>query len=321
MATLGQYYYDGTSFGLATKLYTDASLTTPAPNGWYSQGGIVRQVSGGGLLLAAQPCPSCIYACNSPAIDATIFGHYTVTVDVGTSVGAVLAEFYVESPMMAAKCTWEYNGITASEYSSQTRGYCEGLLGDENIGGINNATGSGTTDYTGTNFVNSGNTFAPAGGTITWGPYANQAAGGVTLSPGGNYGTSIMVIPKTVASLTTITFKIDMPTPPYSNGWSLKVNCPVNSLSPFPYANYSNVDCATACTDPAPTPGNYYIASVNSIPNATGNIIPMPYDWVFSGHQGAIHAPDGYYIWIDSGTATVYCLTVENGVIKTKIPC
>jgi len=321
MALLGQYYYDGTSFGLATHLYTDASLTTAAPNGWYSQGGIVRQVVSGGVLLATQTCTSCIYACDSQAIDATLFGHYTLTVDVGTSTGPVLAEFFVESPMMAAKCTWEYNGVTASEYSSPNKGYCEGLLGDENIGGIDNLTGSGTTNYTGTNYVNSGNTFAPGGGVITWGPYANQAAGGVTLYPGGNFGTSIMVIPKNTIAVTTITFKIDMPTPPYSNGWSLKVNCPANALSPVPLANYSNVDCPTACASTLPTPLSYYIASVNSIPNPLGNIIPALYDWLYVDYIGSSAAADGYYTWVDSATSTVKCLKVNDGVINSITNC
>ena len=320
MALLGNYFYDGNSFATATVLCTDAALTSFAPNGFYSHGGIVRQQQGG-ILLAAVSCPSCIYACGDDYVDATAFGQYNLTVDAGTSVGAVIAKFTVANPVgvnpgAAVRATWTYNGITASEYSSPVHGYCQGLIGDENIGGIDNLTGSGTTNYTGTSFVNTGGAFAPSGGVVTWGPYANEAAGGVTLFPGGGFGTTIMVIPKTSSTVTDINFVIDMTNGVFSNGWSLEVECPV-SLIAFPTANYSNIDCLNACTPVGPPVlGTYYLGHVSG---AAG--IPAVNDWMFSDTQGVTTAPDGYYAWLDVVTTTVYCLTVENGVIKSKTPC
>ena len=55
MATLGTYYFNGTSFASATSVYTDAALTTLAPDGYYSNGSIIRQQLNG-LLLNAQAC-------------------------------------------------------------------------------------------------------------------------------------------------------------------------------------------------------------------------------------------------------------------------
>ena len=43
MATLGTYCFDGVNFSSATSLYTDSSLSTLAPDGYYGQGLIVRQ--------------------------------------------------------------------------------------------------------------------------------------------------------------------------------------------------------------------------------------------------------------------------------------
>jgi hypothetical protein len=52
------YYIDGNSLATATAIYTDAALTTCAPDGYYSNGTIVReQISC--VLQPAQTCPAC----------------------------------------------------------------------------------------------------------------------------------------------------------------------------------------------------------------------------------------------------------------------
>lgn len=58
MATSATFYLDAPSLGSATVVYSNSSLTTVAPNGFYSDGTIVReQVSG--ALLPQVTCPSC----------------------------------------------------------------------------------------------------------------------------------------------------------------------------------------------------------------------------------------------------------------------
>lgn len=57
-ATQVQRYLNGESFTSSTGLFIDAELTTPAADGYYSQGGLVRQQVSG-VLQAIQPCPSC----------------------------------------------------------------------------------------------------------------------------------------------------------------------------------------------------------------------------------------------------------------------
>ena len=58
MATSGTYYLNAASLALATAVYTDAGLTTLAPDGFYSDNSIVReQVSG--VLQVQSSCPTC----------------------------------------------------------------------------------------------------------------------------------------------------------------------------------------------------------------------------------------------------------------------
>ena len=62
MAQLGIYYFNGTSFSTASAIYTNAALTTLAPDGFYSNAGIVRQQLNG-ILLNAQSCDTCAVSC------------------------------------------------------------------------------------------------------------------------------------------------------------------------------------------------------------------------------------------------------------------
>jgi hypothetical protein len=58
MATQGTYYLNAASLALASAVYSDASLTTLAPDGFYSDSSIVReQVSG--VLQTQSSCPGC----------------------------------------------------------------------------------------------------------------------------------------------------------------------------------------------------------------------------------------------------------------------
>lgn len=62
MPTKSTYYINGSTFANATAVFTDANLTTCAPDGFYSFGGIVReQVSCN--LLPPTNCPSCEFIC------------------------------------------------------------------------------------------------------------------------------------------------------------------------------------------------------------------------------------------------------------------
>ncbi len=312
MATLGNYYYDGTSFALATGLFTNSSLSVVAPDGWYSQGGIYRKMTGG-VLGATNTCPSCITSCGSTPVSQNVFAKSLLTVDVGVNVGAVIVEFTVGAGNNA-RATWTYNAITASEYSSPNTpggGYLQGLIGDQGCCGATNMTGSGGTTYTGAEQSYSGGVWQPNGNVSTWGPYLNQAAGGVTLNSFGGWGTTIMVVPKTSAVLNTIDFVIDSPNAGTFD-WSIKVLCPAY-LPSFQGTLSSQGDCATACSITT-SPDLFYHAPVSG---ATG--LPAVNDWVFTDSSGVTAVADGYYSVFFGGVFS--CMETANGVIINLTSC
>jgi len=58
MAVSGNYYLNGPSLSTATAIFTDVDLTTCAPDGWYSDGVISRELVGCNLLTQ-QTCSGC----------------------------------------------------------------------------------------------------------------------------------------------------------------------------------------------------------------------------------------------------------------------
>lgn len=80
---MATYYIDTNSFATATSIWSDANLTTKAPNGFYQKDGVYRQMSGG-ELLAPLNCPECFYP----------YGSSGVEVDSATACAAEVTETY-----------------------------------------------------------------------------------------------------------------------------------------------------------------------------------------------------------------------------------
>jgi hypothetical protein len=305
---LGNYYFDGVSFANASMLYTDAALTTAAPNGYYGQSGIVRQLIGGPTnptLLAALPCDTCTVPCGSGVSGSGGTGQYTVTMNLGNSIGAALVTF--NPAAVPDKCTWTYDGVSASEYSSPSVGYLQGVIGTISSGGacnpqITNANGSNGLTASGASFVyDSGtNQFVNQGTPVTLGPYTNQAAGGVSLTTG-QPGSTIMVVPKPNTTPENVTFVIEGPCS--STGWSISVVCPAQLIG-FAASNVSLTSTA-ACNLPQ-TGSAIFNAPVNG---SSGN--PGLYDWVFQDSSGVTPVGAGFY----SISATQFIEVDTNGVI------
>ena len=97
---IGTYYFDGVSFANTNMIYTNATLTTIAPNGYYSQNGISRQLIGGPsnpVLLQPGSCVTCSVPCGSGVNGSGGTGKYTLTIDLGNSVGATIVTFNPQS--------------------------------------------------------------------------------------------------------------------------------------------------------------------------------------------------------------------------------
>jgi len=267
MATYGQYYYDGLNFATCTSVYTDAALTIVAADGWYSQGGIFRQMLNG-VLLAASPCPSCTIPCGGPISASGSLGVYRATFDFGASKGAAIINFNVggsatnDNPI-PDKLTWTFDGTTASEYSSVLGGYLTGYIGaadqdasgfacsccsDCNVGvygynGITTANGSnGVAQPNVPIFEYISGTFQQAmGQTVTIPAWSGNnspdqslntcASAGVATTPYNVYNATMVVPVPVSASDTTVDIEISAPCS--GTFFQFEINCPV-LLTGFP---------------------------------------------------------------------------------------
>lgn len=305
---LGNYYFDGVSFANASMLYTDSALTTAAPNGYYGQSGIVRQLIGGPsnpTLLAALPCDTCTVPCGSGVSGSGGTGQYTVTMNLGNSVGAAIVSFNPAS--VPDKCTWTYDGVSASEYSTATEGYLQGVIGTISSGNncspqLTNLNGSNGQTASGASFVyDSGtNQFVNQGVPVTLGPYANQAAGGVSLTTNAP-GVGVMVVPKPNTTPENVTFVIEGPCA--TTGWSIAVVCPALLIG---FAASSVALTSTAACS-LPTTGS----SIFNVPVNGSAGSPGLYDWVFQDANGVTPVGVGFY----SISATQFIEVDANGVI------
>lgn len=111
MATLGNYYLNGPSLSTATGIFTDVDLTTCAPDGWYSDGVISRQLAGC-KLLAQQNCPDCsgenkiklqynvTSATDLYCVSSTNVNAYMATGDVFSSTTQIYQDAALTTPMV-----------------------------------------------------------------------------------------------------------------------------------------------------------------------------------------------------------------------------
>lgn len=183
-----QVYWNGTSFFSATAFFSDSALTNPSPDGWYVFGGVVRQILNG-VLLSAVPCESCVIPCEDPIVfPGGLGGQYTLNIGFGNKIGAGIITFNTGMSNsngfpVPDQCIWEYNGNTASKYSSLLGGYITGLIGigdggvwnpprpcfdTQSLQLLNAPTGSNGFNSTGTFYPTydaANNNFAPVGGT------------------------------------------------------------------------------------------------------------------------------------------------------------
>lgn len=300
------FYYDGLTFAAATNVWLDAALTIPAPDGFYGTAGYYRQKVGG-VLLQQTTCTTCSVSCGTQ-IPGIVFaqGKYNFTYDLGTSTGAVLVRF--QPGAGPAKCTWTYGGVSASEYSSSTEGYLQGVVGTTAAGAactspIDNATGSNTATYSVTeyNWQTATNTFESAPASATLGPYTNNAAGGTTLTAA-DPGFCVMVIPKPNATPSTASFVIESPC---SGKPGITVNCPIE-LNRFS-AGSAGGGCGVYNTF-------MYTAHVG---NATGVSTSISVnDWAFLDANGVTQHPAGTFPVFAGGSK---CVTVNSDGIVTAV--
>ena len=337
MGVLGTYCFDGLNFSQASSLYTDSTLSVLAADGFYSQGGVVRQQSNG-VLLAAQACGACSVPCgNGISVSLSQNGFFDINFDVGNTLGAVVAYFYmgnsIADGVIANFNSVNYNRLTAQGNDGTTLVDGSGTAVD--YSGIGNQ-GTGDPTYVGSDTANIirayTNTSVTPGVCNTGDAPENYSYAGSsyvaqgTLNPltvtNAMCGRALsgspvftMVIPKASASPTSLNLKISAPA--CGTFFAYELDCPAG-LSSF---GSSVAQSTTACAVNTQT---YYFAR-----NATGTNVPFTVDtntipnvgnFVFTDVNGATYLNDTatiqYYI-IGNTTA----IGVRNGVVVSSAAC
>ena len=342
MATLGTYCFDGTNFAQATSLYTDSTLSTLAPDGYYGQGQIVRQQLNG-VLLNAQPCSACVVPCGT-GLSASISnqnGVFDANIDLANDLGAVIIRCFMGSSVPdGIIATW--NSLTTNRLTAADNHNGVVLLNGAGVqvdyaGILNQGTGLPTyvgnqnADLLSNSPYNSAGSCptqgtSPSNYSLVSGSYVDQGTTqNVTIASdaigyGSDAGTITspvftMVVPKTSVTPTPLNLKIFAPLCGTAFNW--EVDCPVA----LPSFSASPAQSTTACA--ASTTTYYFVrnATGTSVPyTIITNTTPEIGNFVFTSSDGSAYLNDTstiqYYI-IANSTA----IGVRNGVVVSSGNC
>jgi len=309
MATVGTYYLNAPSLSSATAAYTDAALTTSAPDGWYSDGAIVRELVSGVFTNVISSCAPCAAPCSITPINVVEGKSFLeMTQNVGETVldvGAIVIEISYNGTEKPIGLYFEYNGIQYNTLSCQGFGLVQGPAGPNQVIYIGDTTydcgilAAGFQSLPVQQFNPVTNTFDNTGQFLSVAALAPQ----IQLSPG-TPGKYVMVIPKSTPSPTTLFFQGRLLCNP--NNFDITINCPTNLPSFTSTLNYPT--SAEACS--ASTFETYYSADVNGDTKNGGYL--GYYDWVFSDSFGQTVLLDGFY---RSPSSSNGWFEVQDGVI------
>jgi hypothetical protein len=342
MASLDTYYFDGQSFANASAIYTDAALTTLAPDGYYSQGGIARQQLNG-VLLNANDCSTCYVDCGSDlTADISANGVFNADIDMANTVGAVVAYFYmgtiIPDGVVATYNAVTYNRLTAKDnhdgvvlkdgagttvdyagIGNQGTGKAT-YVGNQNTGLVSNSPYNNITDTCPTqggrpenyNYVNAAYV---ALGTYTDTTVVNAQVGYSSDASTLTSPVFTMVIPKALTSPTPVNVVVSAPMCLTFISWEMA--CP----AALPSFSGTALQATTAC--------GFAITTYYFVRNAAGtsapftkdtNTIPEIGNFVFTDTNGVTYLNDTVtlqYVVVNNATA----LGIRNGVVISSASC
>jgi hypothetical protein len=341
MASLGTYYFDGQSFANASSVYTDAALTTLAPDGYYSQGGIVRQQLNG-VLLNANDCSTCYVDCGSGiSVSVVQNGVFNADIDMANTIGAVVAYFYLGSiipdGVVATYNEINYNRLTAKDnHDGVVLRDGSGAIVD--YAGIGNQ-GTGKPTYVGNSNAallsdspyNSLTAICPtpsgrpqnynydqsASAYVALGTYTATTVSSAQIGYASDPDSPVftMVIPKTLSEPTPVNVVVSAPMCQTAFLWSIA--CPAE----LPSFSGTALQATTAC--------GFAILTYYFVRNASGTGLPFTIDtnnipeignFVFTDGNGATYLNDTVtlqYVVVNNATA----IGIRNGVVVSSTAC
>jgi hypothetical protein len=306
--TTSTYYINGPSLSTAVSVFTDASMTICAADGFYTDGVIVREMLGC-VLLPQQLCPSCAQPCPVPSISGGGQAYYILDVDLGSSTGAIVVQFDPNNGPNGLIA--EYNGLYYTSVSSELFGYLAS-------GAPNEPVYLGDTPFdcgliVGSPFINIPILYWD--GATNWTPSPNTTT--VTVVPAqkqltaGSPGNCYMVIPKTTATPSNMRVIVTSPCP-MIGVFDIDVLCPapLTSFASSPVHTNSNLACAAGVTQ------TYYVNHVNG----AAGVLDL-YDMVYFDVNGQFPLTDGYYHAPSALPVGNQWFKVENGIVVLYNAC
>lgn len=305
MATRSTFYLNAPSLGSATAAFSNNDLTICAPDGFYSDGTIVRQQVGC-VLLPQQTCGTCSVPCGFPIDADGEQGVYLVNLNTGTDIGAVIIRFNPYDAPDGIRVV--FNGVTYNKLTSPVNGLHQSSNAGHYtfVGNTGSDCGiSGTTYPALQEFLYNGTIFAPTSTTQS----VTVAPGDVSMNPV-SPGNCMIVIPKTTPTPSII--NLQMVGPCLGTGWRISTACPV-LLTGF---SSSSVLATSELTCDAIKNRTYYNASLDNTPG-----IVDVYDFVYSDNLGANQLPNGFYNAEGSIAGGADWFQVSNGIVIAVGSC
>lgn len=303
----GTYYLNGPNLMTSTAIYSDAALTTGAANGFYQEGGVVREQTGAPglpILGPTQSCPSCLPVCG---VDTSVLtlgdgGLYKMQYLIGNATGAVIIKYTPNSVPNGIKV--RYNAVNFFKVSSQTYGKLESTAANYTLCGTNASSCINsyplTSNYNVFDWTNDEWIYNPTPQSATLAAGDNQLQ---TNSPG----NCVMVIPKPLVANGYMDIEILTPCTKARTTWQVEVLCP----AALPGVTTTAVEATHLGACGAALGTTHYFVTTDG--TTTG---PELHAFVFTDVNGATPAADGYIKYIGPQS-----YQIQDGIIIALTGC
>jgi hypothetical protein len=306
MALSTNFFYDGANLQSSTKIFLDKLGLIPAPNGFYKEGGIVREyVDGAFVSNDFCDCPNpCDFIFTTTNETRSV---YDATLPVGTDTGAIVFRLSISQKNAGISATYDSvsykNTYVPSGMLTTPRDFV--LFGESTPSPCPNQLSDNS--YTGVyRYVMSGGDFTVQATNLSFTAYTNQVyVTGLQMG--------MLIIPKPNATPSTADIRIYGLCPSFD--FFLEANCVEQPSEVEVYGSVYETEidaCAGPFTSPNPL---YYIKRDLSAPTYdTGDVF-------FVDPFCETPAAQGYYIVGQDGAKNQLIIIGANGVLSGITTC
>jgi hypothetical protein len=300
MALSTNFFYDGIDLQSSTKIFLDKLGLIPAPNGFYKEGGVVREyVDGAFVSNDFCDCPNpCDFIFTTTSETRSV---YDATLPVGTDTGAIVFRLSVSEKNAGISATYDSvnykNTYIPSEMLTTPRDFV--LFGEATLPPCPNVAIDNS--YTGVyRYVMSGGDFTVQATNLSFTAYANQV-----------YNTGLqmgmLIIPKPDTSPSTADIRIYGLCPSFD--FLLDANC-VEQPTPIELYSeaYSTQEEVCAASLSSPSVFYYIKRDPSEMSFNSGDVF-------FIDQYCQTVMPQGYYIIGEDGAKNQYINIGSDGII------